>query len=105
MNCSKVILIIVVYKAASNIQIIHHNIHKNISAKIIVTGCRSRAEPITFGSIKSPIIILAVVGIRIINRIGVSVSYCIKATGIGKTTAIMAPNIGINVRKNVFVCS
>ena len=57
LNCSKDIFIIAVIGAANNTPITPHSNPQKISAKMIVTGCNLRAEPIIFGSIKSPIII------------------------------------------------
>ena len=101
-NCSKDIFIIAVIGAANRTPIIPHNNPQKISAKTIVTGCKLRALPINFGSIKSPIINLIAKGIKIIKIIGIGSVYWINATGIGKITAIAAPNIGINVKKNVW---
>ena len=102
-NCSKDIFIIAVTGAARKTPVTPHSIPQKISDTIIVTGCNLKAEPITLGSIKSPTIILIIVGIKIIKIIGVGVVYWINATGIGKARAINAPNTGMKVKKKVLV--
>ena len=73
--CSKDIFIIAVIGAANRTPITPHSKPQKISANIIVTGCKLRAEPRTFGSIKSPIIILYDKGNTIISSIGKRESY------------------------------
>ena len=69
LNCSHEIFIIAVIGAANNTPIIPQIIPQKISAKIIVTGCKLSAEPMSFGSIKSPTITFVIVGIKIIKTI------------------------------------
>ena len=65
-NFSNDIFNIAVIGAANNTPIIPQSIPQKISERIIVTGCSFKAEPISFGSRKSPMIILYIVGITII---------------------------------------
>ena len=74
-NFSKLIFIIAVIGAANKTPIMPHNIPQKIKDKIIVTGCSFKAEPISLGSIKSPIITLNIVGINIISIIGNGLVY------------------------------
>ena len=100
-NFSKEIFIIAVMGAAKKTPTTPHKIPQKIKDKIIVTGWSFKADPISLGSIKSPMIILNIVGINIIRMIGVALVYWMNATGIGKITAITAPNTGIKVKKKV----
>ena len=74
-NFSKEIFIIAVIGAAKKTPTIPHKIPQKIKDNIIVTGWSFKADPISLGSIKSPMIILAIEGINIIRMIGVTLVY------------------------------
>ena len=74
-NFSNAIFIIAVIGAAKKTPTTPHKIPQKIKDKIIVTGWSFKADPIILGSIKSPMINLAIVGINIIRMIGKGLVY------------------------------
>ena len=74
-NFSKEIFIIAVIGAAKKTPTTPHKIPQKIKDNTIVTGWSFKADPISLGSRKSPMIIFNIAGNAIIRMIGVTLVY------------------------------
>ena len=74
-NFSKEIFIIAVMGAAKKTPTTPHKIPQKIKDNTIVTGWSFKADPMTLGSMKSPMITFNIVGNAIIKMIGNGLVY------------------------------